>query len=320
MNRPLAVIINSYNRVDLLKQALPSLLDSLAELPLGASITVFDAGSSDGSVEYVKRVSRQVNVPIHLVQPEAGEDGSFAAGVNAAVREAATKHPEIEWCFLYETDNYLKNAGALQKGIDLLQRREELAAVGFTVERHDGRKAGYGKKFPTVTSLVLGQQVTSRLNLLAPTPSWEQDDGHRFAYCDVVFTSPLLVEYSCWERIGGMDQEAFPFTDSDTDLCWRIWKSGRTCAVLDVNGVIHDNQEVQSEWSERRVRWLHESKLKVLKKHRNVETAMVKPGLVLRHVLEIIGLTVLFLFQKRPLESVTARFRLLASVLSEYRK
>lgn len=318
MDRPLAAVINSYNRLDLLKQALPSLLESLSEVPFGASVTVFDAGSTDGSVEYVERVRGNADIPVHIVEPGSNEDSSFAAGVNAAVEEAQGRYPETKWFFLYETDNYLENPQALREGIDLLEGREELAAIGFTVERHDGRKAGYGKKFPTTTSLILGQQVSSWLGLLTPDPTWKQENGHRFTYCDVVFTSPLLVKSECWREIGGMDQEAFPFTDSDTDLCWRIQENGKRCGVLDIRGVIHDNQQVQSEWSERRVRLLHESKFKVLKKHRDLRTEIVKPALMLRHLFEILGLTFLCLLRKRPMESITARFRLLGSVQTDY--
>ena len=317
-NYPLAVIINSYNRVDLLRGALCSLIKIIHDSYLGMSVIVFDAGSSDGSVEFVREKSLEVDVPVHLIQPDEESSGSFAAGVNSAVAYAAEVYPELEWCLLYETDNYLKNSQAIAKGIQLLECQQELAAVGFTVERHDGGKAGYGERFPTTLSFVLGQQVSSSLGLLEPEPNWQESKGLRFTYCDVVYTSPLLVRYRDWRAIGGMDQDTFPFTDSDVDLCWRFKKSGTQCAVLDLPGVVHDNKQLHSEWSEARVEKFHRSRLKLLEKHGEIGIEEIKLALALRHLVEIVGLAFLYLIGNRPLESIASRIGLLRSLLSGY--
>ena len=318
MSRPLSVVINSYNRIDLLEGALSSLIQGLGEISVGSSIVVFDAGSTDGSVEHIQKVNREADIPIHLVQPEEGEDGSFAAGVNTAIEYVSKNYPELEWCLLYETDNYLQNPGAITNGIELLERQEKTAAVGFTVERHDGRKAGYGEKFPTATRFALGQRLSSILGLHEPSPSWKEQSGVRFSYADVVYTSPLLVDYECWREIGGMDQDAFPFTDSDIDLCWRFQKKGNRCAVLDTPGVVHDNRQVQSEWSEERVERFHRSRIKVILRHREVKREMLKAALLIRHTVEIAGISALCLTRQRPTEAIDTRLRLLKGVFSGY--
>lgn len=318
MGRPLAVIVNSYNRVNLLREALSSLVESLADSPIDASITIFDAGSSDGSIEYIEQFAKRASIPVYLVQPDTNEDSSFAAGVNKAIQEAAREHPEIKWCFLYETDNCLKNPAALLEGIRLLKQHKELAAVGFTVERHDGRKASYGERFPTSLSFVLGQQVSAALDLLDPQPVWRKEGNYRFAYADVVYTSPLLISYECWIEVGGMSQEVFPFTGSDVDLCWRISKSGKRCGVLDIKGVVHDNRQIQSEWSASRVLRFHESRWKILQRHRNMNETVVKGGLLVRHISEILGLFILFLMGRRSLENIANRFKLLTRLSEGY--
>jgi GT2 family glycosyltransferase len=290
----------------------------LKEQNIDASVVVFDAGSTDGSVEYVQEVNRKVDTPIHILQPNEGENSSFAAGVNTAIEFAAEEYPELEWCLLYETDNYLKNPRAVGAAIDLLQRREDLGAVGFTVEQHNGATVGYGESFPTVTSFVLGQQLSSLLGLHTPNPTWQTEAGHRFAYSEVVYTSPLLVRYECWEDVGGMDQSAFPFTDSDIDLCWRLHKNGSRCAVLDTTGIVHDNREVDSEWSKERVERFHRSRMKVILRHRDVRREVIQIFLLLRHMAEIPVLLFLSLIGARPLESVANRLKLLRGVFSCY--
>jgi len=314
----LAVIINSFNRVELLKDAIASVTEALRLSDQAGGIFVFEAGSNDGSLQFLKKEKRKSKVPIRVIEPGPGENTSFAAGVNRAIREAEAQLSDLEWCLLYETDNYLKRPEVLQEALDLIQRRPELSSLGFTVEQHDGVKAGYGEQFPTATSFVLGQTLSSMLGLHGPDPTWKEEAGHRFTYSDVVYTSPLLVRHECWEDVGGMDEDAFPFTDSDIDLCWRLRKKGYQCAVLDTTGVVHDNREVASEWSEERVERFHRSRMKVILRHRDVRVEVIQIFLFLRHIVEIPMLALLSFIGKRPLESVATRFKLLRGVFSCY--
>jgi GT2 family glycosyltransferase len=318
MNRPLAAIINSFNRVDLLKTALPSLIRSLKNVSVGSSIVIFDAGSTDGSVKYIEDMQEKSELPIHLVEPSEDEDSSFSAGVNRGVAHAAACYPELEWCFLYETDNDLKNPDALEEGLALLRRREELGAVGFTVEKQDGEKTEFGKPFPSVWSFVLGQHLTSELGLSKPDVRWQADQGQRFSYCEVVHTSPLLVDYGLWKEINGMDTETFPFTDSDVDLCWRIVKYGKKCGVLNVDGVVHDNRQQQSDWSKGRVLHFHKGRYKVLRKHRGERASAIRPLLLIRHFVEWFGLLFLWTVGKRPASALDTRIQLMKLSLFGY--
>lgn len=318
MDRPLSAVVNSFNRVDLLREALPSLLKGLREASVGTSVVVFDAGSTDGSVEYVQELKKKAEVPIHLVEPSEGEDGSFSAGVNAGVAYAAEKYPELRWCFLYETDNYLESPGAIEEGLSLLRRREELGAVGFTVEKRSGEKTEFGKPFPSTVSFVMGQQVASWLEMEQPDLEWRTAEGQRFAYCDIVHTSPLLVEYDLWSEIGGMDSHTFPFSDSDVDLCWRISRRGYKCGVLDTKGVVHDNLQIQSDWSRGRVLRFHQGRYRVLRKHRGAHVTVALPLLLGRHLFELVGLSLLWMAGKRPSEAIRARVDLMSSAFSMY--
>jgi GT2 family glycosyltransferase len=319
MDRPFSAIINSFNRVDLLKEALPSLLEGVRKVSVGTSVVVFDAGSTDGSIEYIQNMQEETETPIHLIEPSEGEDTSFSAGVNAGVAYAADRYPELKWCFLYETDNYLAHPEALEEGLRLLRRREELGAVGFTVEKRSGEKTEFGKPFPTVSSFVLGQRPKSWLGLGEPDVEWRTDQGQRFSYCDVVHTSPLLVEQELWKEIGGMDSDTFPFSDSDVDLCWRIAKQGRKCGVLDVRGVMHDNLQQESEWSKSRVLRFHQGRFRVLRKHRGRIVDTIRPLLLVRHFIEWIGLFLMWTVGKRPASVLESRFHLMKLALFEYR-
>jgi GT2 family glycosyltransferase len=316
----LAVIINSYNRIGLLKDALPSVMDALRHCEKTGEVFVFEAGSDDGSLRYLKEKQATSDVPLRIIEPGPEDDTSFAAGVNRAIEEAEDRLSNLKWCLLYETDNYIKRPEVLREALDLIERRAELGALGFTVEWHNGQEREYGERFPTVSSFVLGQQVSAALDLLKPQPDWREEAGHRFSYADVVYTSPLLVSHECWVEVGGMDQEVFPFTGSDVDLCWRISKFGKKCGVLDTTGVIHDNRQIQSEWSAGRVLRFHESRWKVLSRHRGINRAVVKSGLFVRHLLEVLGLLVLLLIGRRSANKLSSRLKLLSCLAQGYRR
>src|ERR1051325_285742 len=80
----LVVVINSFNRKDLLQRAVDSLTQALRQASFCSAIVVFEAGSSDGSRELLEEWARQnPGDNLSLVGPETGRS-SFADGVNAA--------------------------------------------------------------------------------------------------------------------------------------------------------------------------------------------------------------------------------------------
>ena len=187
-------VINSFNRRALLERALTSLTETLRSAPFGSAIIVFEAGSNDGSVEFL-RTWRDNNPAdnLSIIEAPTGRS-SFSDGVNTGCAAAISRFAKCHWLFLYETDNCLTSVEPLQKAIALLKIEPQLAAVGFTVKQHDGKFYGYGMRFPSALSFALGQNLAARLNLHAPNNSaWQTRDGIRWRTCDVVFTSPLLI-------------------------------------------------------------------------------------------------------------------------------
>jgi GT2 family glycosyltransferase len=288
-NRPieLVAVINSFNRRGLLEKAVTSLVAALRQAPFASAVVVFEAGSTDGSKEFLQTWSEQnPNDRLHVVIPLPGQT-SFSDGVNAGCAAALTQFPECRWLLLYETDNWLASAEPLCAAISLLQAQPRLAAAGFTVRLHNGKFCGYGIRFPSPLSLALGQNLSSRLNLARPNESnWQKTDGVRWRTCDVVFTSPLLVRRETWEQTGSFDAQAFPYSDSDLEWAWRCAEAGWKMAVIASEAVVHDNLEQSSAWSANRVIDFHRSRLRLLKRYRGNRSALIKPILFVRHGVE----------------------------------
>lgn len=316
----LVALVNSFNRVALLQTAVPSLRAALAEWPGGAAVVVFDAGSTDGSREWIAREAEHTpGVSLELLTPAPGAARSFAAGLNAAAAAALARHRQAGWLLCFETDNAISGPRPLRAAAALLAEQPALGAVGFTVRRHDGAPAGYGARFPTVAGFVLGPQISHRLGLETPPRDPRTSPGAGTWWpCDIVYTSPLLVRRAAWEESGGLAALRYPFSECDVDWAWRLRGLGWGQAVIETTAVVHDNRAQASAWSARRSLDFHRARLALLRQHRGGAVGFAKPLLALRHCGEWLALAALAAAGRRPWEAVAARRTLLRTVWRDY--
>jgi len=315
----LVAIINSFNRRELLEKAITSLTQALREAGFGSAIIVFDAGSNDGSVEFLNTWREQNPTDNLIVVTSADGGSSFAEGVNVACSTALAQFPHCRWLFLYETDNWLNSIESVDRAISLMNEQPQLAAVGFTVKRHSGVFCGYGMRFPSYLSLALGLNLTVLWNFDTPNDSpWQETGNVRWRTCDVVFTSPLLIRREAWEQTQGFDAKAFPFSESDLDWAWRCAKLGWKMAVIASDDVVHDNLQQSSAWSANRVVEFHRSRLRLLKRHRGDRSALIKPLLFVRHGVEAIILACKAGSDPAVQEKLAKRRRMLRTVWTNY--
>lgn len=294
MNNPkVAVIINSFNRVELLKECLGTLAAAICGAGKANEFVavVYDAGSADGSCEWLLAGGQHLGIRVDLLVPETGEDTSFAAGINKAAACATMRYPGIEYLLFYETDNQILNFDPVYRAIFQLLAREDLGACGFTVRHHNGTPAGTGQPFPTLLNFLLGKNLVSRFDLETIPYRWETTpDRSRFSEVDVVYTSPLLVRLEAWKASGGLDAGTFPFSDCDVDWARRLRNLGWKMGVIRTGQVIHDNRNALSAWSRLRALHNHRGRLRYFKRHRPLAIYLVWPVLLpLRHLSEWIG-------------------------------
>jgi GT2 family glycosyltransferase len=302
-----------------MQPALADLRQALASYPNGAVIVVFDAGSNDGSREWLKQFAREEDkLEIDILEPEPHEDTSFSAGVNAACHYANSKYPQAQYYFFYETDNRISSCEPIKVAARLLESSGQLVASGFTVKKLTGEEAGFGAAFPTVGQFILGQNLTHLCHLDSPRPEWHQFENYRWTTCDIVFTSPMLVKKTAWDESKGFDQITFPFSDCDSDWAWRVAVRGQRLAVIELDGVIHDNGEQLSEWSGKRAIHFHRGRLRLLKKHLGAWVKLIKPLLFLRHCLEYLYLLGLVAIGRRAPAALKTRRVLLSTVFDNY--
>lgn len=315
----LVAVVNSFNRRELLAQALGSLVLALDSAPLAYAIVVFEAGSTDGSREWLSQFAAEhPGLRLDVLPAAAGEQVPFSAGVNRGCQYALETFPQAEFLLLYETDNWLAGAEPLLAAMRLLGREPKLAAAGFTVRLHSGRPCGWGCAFPTVFSFVLGPQLAFRLGIPRPRIRNTVTEGIAWFPADVVYTSPLLIRASVWRELGGMDEQAFPFSDCDLDWEWKLARAGYGCGVLVTDAVVHDNRGAHSGWSSLRVLKFHQARFRLLRKYRGSGVILAIPALFLRHVAELGLLAAMVLVGRRPPAALRKRLVLLRSVWRGY--
>jgi GT2 family glycosyltransferase len=296
----LAAIVSSFNRLGLLQRALPSLLGALRDCPWESSIVVFDAGSTDGSREWLEALAAQER-SVSVLKPSSGDDTSFSGGVNAACALALKQNSALKWLLFFETDNWLAGATPLKGAADLLQHEP------------------HGCPFPGVFQFIIGQQLSNVLRMDRPLAKNAQiSNGLRWWLCDVVYTSPLLVRREDWEQSGGFDATAFPFSETDLDWAWRLQKRGRLQAVIETPDVVHDNRGHLSVWSVQRTLRFHHARLLLLRRHRGWIASAAEPLLFLRHLCETAVILALWWRLDDPRQALDKRQALLRGVFRDY--
>jgi GT2 family glycosyltransferase len=317
-NMDIVVVINSFNRLTLLKDSITSLCAEMNKSALGFAIVIYDAGSSDGSIDWIKEFSKNYSNTIYLIDASSDADTSFSHGVNTACDFAIEKFNSFNYFLLYETDNYIKSFRSIKASISLLEKHQEIAACGYTVKKHDGSNAGFGSSFPNLFSFVLGQQLSFFLKVNEPSVKWLSFQENHFSYADVVYTSPLLIKKESWIDVNGLDEYHFPFSDCDIDLAYRLALKGKRMAVIQTSDIIHDNRQVSSLWSSTRTINYYKARYRYFRKHYGVGINLLKPLLMTMHLLEMGMIICLYIIGKRDFGSIKTRWFLVKGVFRNY--
>ncbi|MBR8826713.1 MAG: glycosyltransferase [Gomphosphaeria aponina SAG 52.96 = DSM 107014] len=120
----LSVVIGTYNRLELLKQAITSILEQTAT-PVKVYLT--DAGSTDGTIDYLQSIASEQIIPIFV-----GEKIGQARAYNEVFKILDT--PYVCWL---SDDNVVVNKG-LDIAVEILEANPAIAMVGLKVRDQQG--------------------------------------------------------------------------------------------------------------------------------------------------------------------------------------
>ncbi|HEU4699644.1 MAG TPA: glycosyltransferase family 2 protein [Gemmatimonadales bacterium] len=213
----MAVAVINYNTVDHLRTCLASVRATGAR-----EVLVKDNGSTDGSVEMVRREFPEV-----AVHPDFGNPG-YGAAANQAV--AACRAPYV---FLLNSDTILQ-PDTLRILAAHLDAHPDAGIVGPRLHNPDGTLQNSARPFfrpitlRPLVRLVPGWRDRSIL-------TWTHDHDRAVPW---VVGAALAIRRRAFEAVGGFDPAYFMYSE-EVDLCYRLRAAGWTVRFTPATTVVH---------------------------------------------------------------------------------
>jgi GT2 family glycosyltransferase len=224
MKPDMSVVVLNYNRQDLLKRCLDSLLPALAPDPV--EVIVVDNASTDGS----KAMLESAYPSVRVVHEAANRS---VIGYNDGVARA-----HGEWVLVLNNDMVFE-AGFAEPLLAFVAGHPDVFAVGSRLVN----PAGGVEKWRNICRWSHGWLSTATV----------RSEGARPAF---FVGAHALFNRAKYMALGGFDEVFYPFYSEDVDLCYRAWKRGwevyaepRSCvthAHMGTIGVAFDRRYVLS--------------------------------------------------------------------------
>lgn len=210
----LSIVILCWNDLKVINDCLRSIFSGTHGIEF--EVIVSDNGSSDGSVEFVRRTFPRVRVI------ENGTNLRFALGNNVGIQASRG-----EYVLILNSDTIIHD-GSLDRWIEFADKHPEAGGFGCRVLNPDGSYQRSGRPFPTIwrgwlAALGLGSLgYISDVFLSEEYVRWKGDTER---FIDWHSGCCLLVRADLLRRLEGFD-ERFYYYYEDVDLCHRIWDAG----------------------------------------------------------------------------------------------
>jgi GT2 family glycosyltransferase len=210
----LSIIILCWNDLKVIADCLASIYAGTRSIEF--EVIVSDNGSSDGSIEFIRKKFPQVRLI------ENGRNLRFAKGNNVGIRASRGQY------VLILNPDTLIHDGALDSVIAFADRHPEAGAFGCRVLNSDGTFQRCIRPLYSIRSewcLALGLRPLAYLSdWFHPGEyvGWEGNTERTIGWPAGCF---ILVRGELLKHLGGFDDKFFYFYE-DTDLCRRIWEAG----------------------------------------------------------------------------------------------
>ncbi|MCT4639550.1 MAG: glycosyltransferase family 2 protein [Bacteroidales bacterium] len=245
-----AVVILNWNGEHLLEEFLPSVV-KYSDIP-DTKVYVVDNGSTDGSVDFVKRTFTGVELI------ELDKNYGFTGGYNRALNIIDAEYFVVLNSDVAVTENWLPPiidkmksdstiAVAMPKIKDYKDKDkfEYAGAAGGYIDRY-GYPFCRGRIFDTV----------------------EQDRGQYDTVAEVFWATGacLFIRSDIYRKFGGLDEDFFAHME-EIDLCWRVKNRGYRAICVPQSTVYHLGGGTLSELNPKKVFLNHRNNLLMLLKN-----------------------------------------------------
>ena len=212
----LSIVILCWNDLKVISDCLRSIYASTHSTDL--EVIVSDNGSTDGSIEFIRKEFPQVRLI------ENGVNLRFAKGNNVGIQASRG-----EYVLILNPDTIIHD-GTLDKMVAFADIHPEAGAFGCRVVYGDGAFQPCIRPLHTLRSewcaaLGLGPLAyVSDWFHSGVYMGWKGDEERTVGWLAGCF---ILIRGELLKRLGGFDEQFFYYYE-DTDLCRRVWEAGYT--------------------------------------------------------------------------------------------
>lgn len=210
----LSIVVICWNDVKVILNCLASIYAETRAIEY--EVIVSDNGSTDDSLSRIRADFPQVKII------ENGANLGFAKGNNAGIRIA-----QGEYILILNPDTIIHDQ-ALEKLVVYADRHPSAGAFGCRVLNPDRSFQDPARPTPSVRAYLVAALRLGSLARFSSAftsnlyPGWDGRTEREIGFqsgCCVMFRSDLL------RRLGGFDERFF-YHFEESDLCFRVWKSG----------------------------------------------------------------------------------------------
>ncbi|MBI2103660.1 glycosyltransferase family 2 protein [Candidatus Woesebacteria bacterium] len=234
----LSIVILNYNTKDVLLDCLGSIVANTSDLDY--EIVVVDNGSSDGSVEAVKKLGIK-----NLKIAENTTNLGFAAGNNTARKIVGG-----DYVLMLNSDT-LVNKSTLKETVSYIESHKDVGALGCKILLPDGTLDKDSRRsFPTpwvaFTHFSGIDRLFPKSKLFAKYWYWNRDENETHE-ADVLQGAFTLVRKKVLDEVGWYDEDYF-LDGEDIDLCWKIKEKGWRIVYFPKASIIHIKKVTKSKF------------------------------------------------------------------------
>lgn len=275
MNR-VAIVILNWNGCQMLSSFLPSVVNHSAKY--GATVYVADNGSTDDSVEMLRRDFSAVKLIL------LADNYGFAEGYNKALQEV-----EAEYVVLLNSDVEVTD-GWLSPLVDYMDEHPEVAACQPKILswHHKSRFEYAGAAGGFIDYYGYPFCRGRVMNMV------EEDRGQYDSAVPVFWATgaALFIRLEDYRNAGGLDGRFFAHME-EIDLCWRLKARGRQIVCVPQSVVYHVGGATLKKENPRKTFLNFRNNLVML--YKNLSPDELKPVMRVRAVLDYIAIVVFVL-------------------------
>ncbi|MGD1992885.1 MAG: glycosyltransferase family 2 protein [Anaerolineae bacterium] len=252
MTPDVSIIVVNWNTRDLLASCLESLFRTAEALPF--DVWVVDNGSTDGSVEMVRRAFPRVELVVNA------ENEGFARASNRGIDQS-----EGRYVLLFNTDAQA-TPGAIEAMFTLAETQPRAGIVGARLLNADGSFQASHTPFPTLGQEFLMLTGLGRLLFGPSYPSRGPDVGRGPRVVDYVEGACMLVRRRAIDEVGGLDEGYFMYAE-EVDWCYAMSQAGWQVWYQPAATVVHLGGGSSQHRMPQREADLYRSRVRFFRKH-----------------------------------------------------